>query len=78
MLFIKANNLSGAFLWSMDLDDYDGKHCSQGSYPLLRAIKAELSIQDRFEKTENHQNSACKNRQFLNLYILLSFLIKFF
>ncbi|CAF0873266.1 unnamed protein product [Brachionus calyciflorus] len=46
MLFIKANNLSGAFLWSIDLDDFDGKHCSQGKYPLLKAIRSELTFND--------------------------------
>lgn len=71
--------MSGAFLWSMDLDDFDGKHCSQGSYPLLRAIKSELTIQDQFENLENNPNLACKHRQILlNLYIFLLFSIKLF
>ena len=42
MLFIKANNLSGAFLWSIDLDDFKGDYCNQGPYPLLSTISSEL------------------------------------
>ena len=46
MLFIKANNLSGTFLWSMDLDDFEGRYCNQGPFPLLNAIKAELDMKE--------------------------------
>jgi hypothetical protein len=46
MLFIKANNLSGAFLWSIDLDDFNGDYCNQGKFPLLNTIKTELSVVD--------------------------------
>ncbi|RNA23296.1 Acidic mammalian [Brachionus plicatilis] len=73
MLFIKANNLSGAFLWSIDLDDYDGKHCSQGSYPLLRAIKAELTSQDQLKHIETQLNTASKKYHF-SIYYLSVFL----
>ncbi len=43
MIFIKANNLGGAFLWSIDLDDFLGDQCKQGRYPLMNAIKNELT-----------------------------------
>ena len=46
MLFIKANNLSGAFIWSLDLDDFDGKYCNQGKFPLLSQMKSELESSD--------------------------------
>ena len=54
MLFIKANNLSGAFLWSIDLDDFQGEYCNQGKFPLLRAIKTELNVVESTNENLNH------------------------
>ncbi|CAH1773111.1 unnamed protein product [Owenia fusiformis] len=39
----KANNirnrgLGGAFIWSVEMDDFNGKSCNQGRYPLLSTI----------------------------------------
>ena len=42
MAFIKENNLAGAFLWSVDLDDFTGEWCEQGKFPLLNSIKSSL------------------------------------
>ncbi len=53
MLFIKANNLSGAFLWSIDLDDFKGEYCNQGKFPLLKAIKTELNLLDLKTVSQN-------------------------
>ncbi|XP_062586467.1 chitinase-3-like protein 1 [Saccostrea cucullata] len=33
------NNFSGVMFWSLDLDDFAGKYCNQGKYPLLSAVK---------------------------------------
>ncbi len=54
MLFIKANKLAGAFMWSIDLDDFRGDFCNQGSYPLLNAIKTEL---EQSEVTNEYSTS---------------------
>ncbi len=54
MLFIKANNLSGAFLWSIDLDDFQGEYCNQGKFPLLKAIKTELNAVESTNENLNH------------------------
>lgn len=59
MLFVKANNLSGAFLWTMDLDDFRGDHCGEGRYPLLNAIKSELlQVGDFYEDLYDFNRSA--------------------
>lgn len=34
-----SRKLAGAMIWSLDLDDFTGKFCSEGKYPLLRSIK---------------------------------------
>jgi hypothetical protein len=62
MLFIKANNLSGAFLWTIDLDDFRGDRCGEGSYPLLTAIKNELlqpnEVYDVYDSSYSYANRA--------------------
>ncbi|XP_068718578.1 chitinase-3-like protein 1 [Montipora capricornis] len=39
---IKENNLLGAMFWALDLDDFKGTFCGQGSYPLINAVKNAL------------------------------------
>ncbi|KAM5256079.1 chitinase-3-like protein 2 [Ctenodactylus gundi] len=40
--FLKNLNLGGAMIWSIDLDDFTGKSCHQGPYPLVEAVKKNL------------------------------------
>ncbi|XP_042535116.1 chitinase-3-like protein 2 isoform X2 [Dipodomys spectabilis] len=40
--FLKNLNLGGAMIWSVDLDDFTGKSCHQGPYPLVQAVKKSL------------------------------------
>jgi len=40
--YIKANQLGGAMFWALDLDDFDGKFCGQGKYPLINFVKSNL------------------------------------
>lgn len=35
--------LGGAMLWSLDMDDYTGRFCNQGNYPLLSTINFYLN-----------------------------------
>ncbi|CAF0748267.1 unnamed protein product, partial [Brachionus calyciflorus] len=41
--FIKEKNLAGGMFWSLDFDDFSGKFCNQGKFPLVNAVKSELS-----------------------------------
>jgi hypothetical protein len=77
MIFIKANNLGGAFLWSIDLDDFLGTHCNQGAFPLMRAIKNELTNKIKPDSKKNLirlllKSSAKNSSQFSYLIFLLS------
>uniref|UniRef100_A0A8C6UXF0 GH18 domain-containing protein n=1 Tax=Neogobius melanostomus TaxID=47308 RepID=A0A8C6UXF0_9GOBI len=40
--YLKNLHLGGAAVWSIDLDDFSGKNCHQGRYPLISHLKAEL------------------------------------
>ncbi|XP_048205920.1 chitinase-3-like protein 2 [Perognathus longimembris pacificus] len=40
--FLKNLHLGGAMMWSIDLDDFTGKSCQQGLYPLVQAVKKSL------------------------------------
>ncbi|XP_071946190.1 chitotriosidase-1-like [Antedon mediterranea] len=42
---IKSQGLAGAMVWSLDLDDFSGRGCGQGKYPLHNVIKQELDEQ---------------------------------
>ena len=40
---ILKQDLGGAFVWSVEMGDFDG-YCGQGPYPLLQAINDVISI----------------------------------
>jgi GH18 family chitinase len=74
MIFIKANQLAGAFLWSIDLDDFTGKYCNQGIFPLLNAIKLELGSKNKNsneKKNRNDENSSSNLKYSCTFIVLL-------
>ncbi|XP_026224645.1 acidic mammalian chitinase-like isoform X2 [Anabas testudineus] len=40
--YLKDNKFGGAFIWSLDLDDFAGQFCGQGSYPLIGFLRSLL------------------------------------
>lgn len=42
MKFVKSNGYAGAFVWTLDLDDFTG--ACDVKYPLLNGIQEELAI----------------------------------
>uniref|UniRef100_A0A3B4YK85 chitinase n=1 Tax=Seriola lalandi dorsalis TaxID=1841481 RepID=A0A3B4YK85_SERLL len=36
--YLKTNNFGGAFVWSLDLDDFTGKFCNDSKYPLISHV----------------------------------------
>ncbi|XP_053723828.1 acidic mammalian chitinase-like [Synchiropus splendidus] len=40
--YIKRNQLGGATVWTLDMDDFSGKFCGQGTFPLISHLKRRL------------------------------------
>ncbi|XP_075898381.1 chitinase-3-like protein 2 [Nelusetta ayraudi] len=40
--YLKTNNFGGAYVWSLDLDDFHGRFCQQGNYPFISHLHALL------------------------------------
>lgn len=58
--YMLKKNLIGVMVWTIDYDDFEGKYCGQGKYPLLTAIKEELfnsEMQEELLIDNNHINS---------------------
>jgi len=43
MKWLKQNGYGGAFVFSLDEDDFNGQFCSKGRFPLITTIKNELN-----------------------------------
>ncbi|XP_077369021.1 acidic mammalian chitinase-like isoform X2 [Festucalex cinctus] len=41
--YLKDEHFGGAFVWALDLDDFAGHFCGQGSYPLISYLRSLLN-----------------------------------
>lgn len=42
--WLTGNNLAGAFVWTLDLDDFAGQFCEDGKYPLVNHLRNSLGF----------------------------------
>uniref|UniRef100_A0A8C6MQV4 Chitinase-like 4 n=1 Tax=Mus spicilegus TaxID=10103 RepID=A0A8C6MQV4_MUSSI len=42
--WLKDNNLGGAVVWPLDMDDFSGSFCHQGRFPLTSTLKRDLNV----------------------------------
>jgi len=50
--YIERLGLAGAFVWSLDMDDFSGS-CGAGRYPLLTAVSRRLHRRARPRQTSS-------------------------
>ncbi|XP_029990801.1 acidic mammalian chitinase-like [Sphaeramia orbicularis] len=51
--YLRSRRFSGAAVWTLDMDDFSGQFCGQGTYPLVSQLKTLLSQDWNNEETSS-------------------------
>ncbi len=72
--FINDNDYAGAFIWSVEMDDFGG-YCGEGKYPLLSTITKTLRPQDdlsqqvTYARPQSRQASTFKSTNHMRYFL---------
>ena len=73
--YLVKQGLAGAMIWSLDLDDFQGRFCGQGKYPLVTTVKKTL---EKFRKLnalpKRLKNQGKRNEDFHRFCLFIVFL----
>ncbi|KAJ8400201.1 hypothetical protein AAFF_G00398950 [Aldrovandia affinis] len=56
--WLQGNNLGGAFVWTLDMDDFGGQFCADGKYPLVNHLRNALGFPPKPSTTAGPSTTA--------------------
>lgn len=69
--------IGGAFVWSLAMDDFKGRFCGNGNYPLISHLRSLLGVTHLTEGGKDQSKPKCKSWPCWSFLVLLQILLLF-